>query len=255
MTCTELYQLMANPALLSEKTMPDIKQIVDDFPYFHAARMLYLKNLAVIQDIRQKVELKKMVIHIPDRAKLYLLIESEQPVLRHIMETAEKENFAVPVTPLVAESTLPETGSLEKASQEEPPIYEPASLATVDYTQLIEEDDPMPKTSSPKLQHQELIDSFLLNEQARSRSRMKIEPVKAGSDADEIIQNSDKMEKSLEDGYFTETLAHIYIKQKRYDKALEIIKSLSLKYPKKNIYFADQIRFLEKLIINKNKIK
>ena len=42
----------------------------------------------------------------------------------------------------------------------------------------------------------------------------------------------------------------IYIKQHRYDKALEIIKKLSLNYPKKNAYFADQIRFLEKLIIN-----
>ena len=46
------------------------------------------------------------------------------------------------------------------------------------------------------------------------------------------------------------TLAKIYIKQHRYDKALEIIKKLSLNYPKKNAYFADQIRFLEKLIIN-----
>jgi len=45
-------------------------------------------------------------------------------------------------------------------------------------------------------------------------------------------------------------LAKIYVKQQRYSKALEIIKKLSLKYPKKNAYFADQIRFLEKLIIN-----
>ena len=55
-----------------------------------------------------------------------------------------------------------------------------------------------------------------------------------------------------EDGYFTETLAKIYIKQQRYTKALEIIRRLSLKYPKKNAYFADQIRFLEKLVQNSN---
>ena len=238
MTCAELYQFMANPALLSEKTLPDIKQIVDDFPYFHAARMLYLKNLAVIQDIRQKVELKKMAIHIPDRAKLYMLIESEQPAVRQITETATH----------VAESTLHET-----VSQQEAPIFETASLATVDYTQLIEEEEQVQETSTPRLQHQELIDSFILNEQARSRSRIKMEPLKDSSDSDEINQNPDKPEKSLEDGYFTETLAYIYIKQKRYDKALEIIKSLSLKYPKKNVYFADQIRYLEKLIIHTNK--
>ena len=53
-----------------------------------------------------------------------------------------------------------------------------------------------------------------------------------------------------EESYFTETLAKIYVKQQRYSKALEIIKKLNLKYPKKNAYFADQIRFLEKLIIN-----
>lgn len=33
-------------------------------------------------------------------------------------------------------------------------------------------------------------------------------------------------------------------------KRWKLIKKLNLKYPKKNTYFADQIRFLEKLIIN-----
>ncbi|MBR5689616.1 MAG: tetratricopeptide repeat protein, partial [Prevotella sp.] len=57
-------------------------------------------------------------------------------------------------------------------------------------------------------------------------------------------------ENDNEEGIFTETLAKIYVKQGRYDKALEIIQRLNLLYPKKNAYFADQIRFLEKLIIN-----
>ena len=46
------------------------------------------------------------------------------------------------------------------------------------------------------------------------------------------------------------SLARIYIRQGRYRKALDIIERLSRKYPQKNAYFADQIRFLEKLIIN-----
>ena len=61
-------------------------------------------------------------------------------------------------------------------------------------------------------------------------------------------------EREGDECYFTETLARIYIKQGRYEKALEIIKRLNLNIPKKNAYFADQIRFLEKVIINnKNK--
>ena len=52
----------------------------------------------------------------------------------------------------------------------------------------------------------------------------------------------------FEEAFFTETLAEIFMKQHRYDKALEIIRSLYLNFPNKSIYFADQIRYLEKLI-------
>ncbi len=69
---------------------------------------------------------------------------------------------------------------------------------------------------------------------------------------DEDIDNLEEEEYSrpIEESFFTESLAHIYIKQRKYERALEIIKGISLKNPEKNIYFADQIRFLEKLIIN-----
>jgi predicted Zn-dependent protease len=60
-------------------------------------------------------------------------------------------------------------------------------------------------------------------------------------------------EEPAEEEYFTETLARIYIKQGRYQKAHDIIGRLSKQYPQKNVYFADQMRFLEKLIINNNK--
>ena len=64
----------------------------------------------------------------------------------------------------------------------------------------------------------------------------------------------DKEEKEEDNEILTETLAGIYIKQGKFENAIKIIRQLSLKYPKKNRYFADQIRFLEKLIINnKNK--
>ena len=70
--------------------------------------------------------------------------------------------------------------------------------------------------------------------------------------SDEDIDNLEEEEysKPIEESFFTESLAHIYIKQRKYERALEIIKGISLKNPEKNIYFADQIRFLEKLIIN-----
>lgn len=51
----------------------------------------------------------------------------------------------------------------------------------------------------------------------------------------------------------SESFAKILIKNHNYSKALEIIQELNLKNPEKSIYFADQIRFLKKLIINESK--
>ncbi len=46
----------------------------------------------------------------------------------------------------------------------------------------------------------------------------------------------------------SQSLAKVMIKNGNYQKALEIITELSLNNPKKSIYFADQMRFLKKLI-------
>ncbi len=48
----------------------------------------------------------------------------------------------------------------------------------------------------------------------------------------------------------TETLAEIYIQQAYYEKAIEAYRKLSLKYPKKNTYFASQIEKVKKLQLN-----
>ena len=56
-----------------------------------------------------------------------------------------------------------------------------------------------------------------------------------------------------QEDFFTESLAQIYIKKQKYNSGLEIIRALSADNPKKNSYFADQIRFLEKIIEINNK--
>ena len=92
-----------------------------------------------------------------------------------------------------------------------------------------------------------LIDDFIENQ--TERIVLTTEPTHT-QEPTEIIQEQPE----AEEDYFTETLAKIYIQQGRYEKAIEIIRKLHLVYPKKNRYFADQIRFLQKLEINnKNK--
>ncbi len=46
----------------------------------------------------------------------------------------------------------------------------------------------------------------------------------------------------------SESLAKSYIRQGRYRRAYEIISELNLNNPEKSVYFADQLRFLQKLM-------
>ena len=64
----------------------------------------------------------------------------------------------------------------------------------------------------------------------------------AQDQVDKPVQNDDTM--------FSESLAMSYIAGKKFAQALEIIEHISADNPEKSIYFADQIRFLRKLVLN-----
>ena len=67
MRAEDLYRLMEEPSELTEGTLLELRRIVEDYPYFQVARMLYLKNLAVLNDMSFTSELEKMAIFLPDR--------------------------------------------------------------------------------------------------------------------------------------------------------------------------------------------
>jgi len=58
---------------------------------------------------------------------------------------------------------------------------------------------------------------------------------------------------TAEGGTLTESFVRVLIQNRNYTKALEIISEINLNNPEKSVYFADQIRFLKKLIINEKK--
>lgn len=70
---------------------------------------------------------------------------------------------------------------------------------------------------------------------------------------DSFLGATPEPQKQPEPTALTESFARIMIKNRNYDKALEIIEALNLNNPEKSIYFADQIRFLRKLILNESK--
>ncbi|HLW08330.1 MAG TPA: hypothetical protein VKY45_12295 [Marinilabiliaceae bacterium] len=67
-------EVLKNPSLLSEKTLDPIKEILEEYPFFQAGRMLWIKNLHQLDHIRYNNELKFAAAHISDRARLFELI-------------------------------------------------------------------------------------------------------------------------------------------------------------------------------------
>ena len=202
------------------------------YPYFQTVRLLYLKNLFLLHDITFGEELRRAALYIADRKVLFYLIEGE----RFTITPSEGKEKSSDLLGLDRTLSLIDAFLAGQPEEEQKDITQLPMDITTDYTSylLTETEEAVPVEEIPSLKGQDLIDEPLLSSQER---------------ADEP-EPEEKEPEPEDESYFTETLAKIYVKQQRYSKALEIIKKLNLKYPKKNAYFADQIRFLEKLIIN-----
>jgi hypothetical protein len=87
-------------------------------------------------------------------------------------------------------------------------------------------------------QNKDLIDRFLEN----NPEMEKIEP--KGQEKGEDI--SEESVKENED-FFTEKLAILYTKQGHFEKAIDAYQKLSLKYPEKSDYFAEQIERVKQI--------
>ncbi|UCG27786.1 MAG: hypothetical protein JSV24_00060 [Bacteroidales bacterium] len=84
----------------------------------------------------------------------------------------------------------------------------------------------------------QLIDKFL-----ESDPRI-ISPIEPEEDQEDISLKS----VTEDEGFITDTLAQIYVKQGYYSKAIFAYEKLSLKFPEKSSYFASQIQKIKELI-------
>ena len=239
-----LIDYIRRPEYLDLQAIAQLQELVIKYPYFHAARILLLRSLYQLHDPSFDSELRQTAILIPNRESLFYLFEEKkyqpQKDAPRSIAAKKRENETQDRTRNLIDDFL---GSLpeEKPSKRIHPI-EP----TVDYLGYLMQTKEQKPQKDSTMNGGNLIDDFLNNENGR---------IVLKDESKEPLQKPKVMEENNSDNeIFTETLAQIYIKQGKFEQAIEIIKRLSLKYPKKNRYFADQIRFMEKIIINnKNK--
>ena len=255
----DIAGLIKHPEQMDRETLYELRSMLALYPYFQTARLLLLQNLYLLHDPSFDEELRRAAIYITDRKVIFQMIEAghyqlRQPApVRHTSTTTEQPSSTP--QPLSSSSSrtlslidnflasLPEDDESSKKSQRKPT---PADAA-VDYVAYLletEGESELADSPTPQLRGQSLIDNFINND--KGKIVLPDTPTLRPDDVDDTTQP----ENQAENDFGTETLARIYIKQGRYSSALEIIRRLSLENPKKNAYFADQIRFLQKLIIN-----
>ena len=211
------------PELLNESTLTGLKEMIEDYPYFAVARMLYLRNLLNIGSYKFESELAKHAIFIPDRAMLFRLLNLQQ---------RPEERFEL----LPYDTDLFDNFIEKVPAAEEQVIPDELQIQYITPFQLIDEQPEKPVEK--RKTNFDLIDKFI-NEHASTITVQAPTPV-----AIEI-----KPEKNeIAEDFITETLAAIYLKQGLYEKALRSYEKLSLKFPEKNAYFAGQIENIKKLI-------
>lgn len=226
MTAQELSALISEPSTLSPEQLPELLHLAEAYPYCAPLSFLYLYGLAHTKDVRYTSELNRLAIRLPSRAQLYRLVErpeTMEPRESVSTDKGEPEDAFALIDEFLSEA--------KEAGQDLPESlsYTPAEAG--DYF------------STPA--GRETLEQAPAQEEA-SAPTLCVAPSEKPAPA--------PAPEPQEDELLTETLAKIYIQQGHYAKAHRIITTLSLNYPKKNRYFADQIRFLERLIENNKDI-
>ena len=254
MNAQEYNNLIGNYDPSNEEQRKAFEKITYRYPYFQSAYAHYLKSLKVQEQYNYNLILKKTSVLSPDRALLHHWLEDNQG--KKSTEIVENKTSTAPVE---TQKKFPENPTtvkekvndrldsiVERKEKEQSKIekkvskkkkQEPKTMSFADWVIYSSKGKIKPQVSKSSLDDKiKLIDTFLENQP-------KIPPVRQDQPKVDLSESNEFNRDEL----MTETLAKVYLQQKKYKKALYAYKILSLKYPEKNSFFADQIKHIKQL--------
>lgn len=271
-----IQELTRHPELLNRETLYELRRLTAAYPYYQPARLLMLKNLYLLHDPSFDEELRRAAVYFTDRKVLFNLVEAAHYRLKHKSPKSFKSMSDRRTTEKVSDgesrtvslidsflSSIPEEekNQQEKKEQTKKEQRKPtATDATVDYVSYLIATDfaelnetdggemPLGESPSVTMNGGALIDAFIENEGGKITLQEQPEYLPE-------LPADNNSESEPGDEILTETLAGIYIKQGRYQRALDIMNKINAGNQRKNLYFDDQKRFLEKLIANQGQSK
>jgi hypothetical protein len=241
-----IKELIEDTSKLNADTLPELKGLLERHPFFQVVRLLYIANLYKLHSPDFGAELRKASVFVPDRTALFTLTEGINYQFPNEVSNADIETeYDSNRTMSLINGFLADRIETDDNDAEEKYVPSVADLTT-DYASFLmqqdQQDDKKTK-DSPKLKGEELIDSFI--EETKGKQRFEMPNID-----DEEFSSPEFSEE--EEEIYTESMVNIYIKQGRYQQALEILRKISLNNPKKSPNFAAQINLLE-IILNGQK--
>ena len=212
-------------------------KVLEQHPNFHWVRAHYLKAVQALDPESFDKNLSHTAIATFDRELLYEFFETQTQPLKQTESRPNTKDESV-VVPEENQKTVKEEIKLQPKEEEQ--IVD--SLQSESETMRFSEwagylkARKVPEKQLKLNDKFELIDSFL-------SKQGKIIPDKSATNKEDLSEKS----WTASDELMTETLAKVFVKQKKYNNALEAYQILGLKYPEKNSFFADQIKEIKRL--------
>jgi len=261
-----LHSLIQDPAQLTAETLPQLRTLVERYPYCQTARLLMLNNLFSLRHKDFGPELRRAALMLADRRVLFRIAESAQyelPTPQTTTDTIETETDINQTINLI-DNYLDHAKTTAGDKPRQPSIAD----LTHDYTAFLANMDDLPQPApSPEcsgIPHPSPADPNSPGSPGSPECSDVPHPSPAADLIDNFIastQGNHRLELSdLADDYtsptisyeqeevYTENMVNIYIKQGRYKQALEILRKICLNNPKKNTTFAAQIQLLEVIL-------
>ncbi len=236
--------LITHPERLGRQSLYDLRKITAEHPYYQPARILLLKNLFLLHDPTFDDELRRAAIFLTDRRVLFDIVEASHYRIKEKKAEQQWEDTTINRAASLIDEFLDNipTDIAEKEEEERRATKADAKVDYMGYLMTANNDAEDKKDDSL-----DIIDNFL--NKAGGRLTLKDKP----EFIPEMTMANDNEEDTEENEVLTENMANIYIKQGRYDKALSVMRIIHKQSKKKNPYFEDQERFLQKLIISQQK--
>ena len=262
---TQYINILQNPESIDTLITEQLEEIINEFPYFQSARAILLKGLYKTNSSKYNPALKKTAAYTVDRKVLFNFITS--PIF--ITKTTSTDELLEDPEIIEAETLeLPEkisdTISSSKSEEIKPPIIKDQATPEVEQkeTETLEIEKPIQFNSSVPHSFNEWMQLITQKPIIREEKTIdKIGIIDTFIETNPKIKPIDKNAKYIDaspesstenDSLMTETLAKIYVEQKKYEKSIKAYHILCLKYPEKSGFFADRIKAIKKLQRNKS---